>query len=786
MSETTLASQLCSELCQGGESLLYGRFALLIGDGAVGTAQNQVKGNALLTSRDMAAPIDIKQYDVFQDRTSSGTNSALHGQHREIVITYNGNITLSSRELGQGSVFPVGVIVCKELFHIQTGCIAAGIQFIALGYQRMDLAEAANGIAIDHQFGTASRMVSGVILDRNKVIVCNAQVFQDGFDGSLDGEEIAVAIHTHGQAHRLIGELLALHRNVLSCHFKQTDIQGTMAVVACQHFQHRRESSGAHNAGVLAQGVEDLHRAAFRSICRQPDFVIVLGADKGEGHDLIHTLSQQQFIELTLELLAGSELCGSFATNDGGGHLVIAVESGDFLCNVSLAFYIGTVGGNSDHIAVQLESKLGQLFAHELFRDIIGAKEAIDPFRFQSDLAGSVVGIVDVDDTVYHIAGIQQLYQFASAQNSRQTGGRIQPLFIAAGAFGAHSQIPGSDTDRRAEEVGGFKDDGGGILVDTTVLSALDTRYSRRLFAVAVTGSIGDIPMENIDHIEYVTGGAATTLYGSDAANGVIQIFTKKGAEQKTTFFAETQLEADIASSQFYHFKRTKELLHQTGFTQKYRVGFDGGTEKFGYSFGGSMSNGTGTLIKNGNEDRKYDLRFGSRMKFNEQFEYQNSFGMVIEDFARSRNGNQGGYTGLWFTEGAAATNFRYTDAAGELVNYGADLDALDDYTFAQMKAFVTKAEALQNNRESVKRFQTSQSLSYAPLANLTFKGVLGVDYRLNTNKNIITNEYLIHTQQKPEGTSDAGSISNFDRNYFGLTLDLNGQHKYRYKESNT
>lgn len=41
------------------------------------------------------------------------------------------------------------------------------------------------------------------------------------------------------------------------------------------------------------------------------------------------------------------------------------------------------------------------------------------------------------------------------------------------------------------------------------------------------------------------------------------------------------------------------------------------------------------------------------------------------------------------------------------------------------MKAFVTKAEALQNNRESVKRFQTSQSLSYAPLANLTFKGVL-------------------------------------------------------------
>lgn len=196
----------------------------------------------------------------------------------------------------------------------------------------------------------------------------------------------------------------------------------------------------------------------------------------------------------------------------------------------------------------------------------------------------------------------------------------------------------------------------------------------------AVTGSIGDIPMENIDHIEYVTGGAATTLYGSDAANGVIQIFTKKGTEQKISFFAETQLEADVASSQFYHFKRTKELLHQIGFTQKYRIGFDGGTEKYGYSFGANMSNSTGTLIKNGNEDRKYDLRFGSRVKFNKVLEYQNSFGMVIQDFARSRNGNQGGYTGLWFTEGAAATNFKYTNTEGKQVNYGADLDALDDY----------------------------------------------------------------------------------------------------------
>ena len=168
----------------------------------------------------------------------------------------------------------------------------------------------------------------------------------------------------------------------------------------------------------------------------------------------------------------------------------------------------------------------------------------------------------------------------------------------------------------------------------------------------AMSGSIGDIPMENIDHIEYVTGGAATTLYGSDAANGVIQIFTKKGGYGgglNVSF--EAQLGADVASSQFYYFKRTKDLLHQTGFYQKYALAMDGGNEKYGFSLGFSMSDDTGTLIHDVNEDRKYGLRFGSRARINKWIEYQNSFGMTIEDFGRSRNGNEGGYTGLWFTE---------------------------------------------------------------------------------------------------------------------------------------
>ena len=298
----------------------------------------------------------------------------------------------------------------------------------------------------------------------------------------------------------------------------------------------------------------------------------------------------------------------------------------------------------------------------------------------------------------------------------------------------------------------------------------------------AASGAIGDIPLENIDHIEYVSGGAATTLYGSDAANGVIQIFTKKGSGKQSVYF-ETELGAETANTQYYHFKRTGDLLHQTGFVQKYRIGFEGGNEKAGYSFGGNMSNSSGTIIQNANESKKYDMRLGTNVRFNKTTEYQSSFGIVANEFKRSRNGNQGGYTGLWFTEGAAASNFTYVNQDGETVPYNADIDALDDYAYGQMKAFVDKAEKLQNNKESIKRFQTSQSLIFKPVNNLTFKGIFGLDYRVNSNKNIYTNEHWIHMQQKPAGTSDAGSIFNFSRNYSGVTAEVNGQYKWYYRD---
>ena len=227
-----------------------------------------------------------------------------------------------------------------------------------------------------------------------------------------------------------------------------------------------------------------------------------------------------------------------------------------------------------------------------------------------------------------------------------------------------------------------------GVRVDNlntgaSLFNVMNNAYGNINGQTAASSAVGDIPMENIDHIEYVPGGAATTLYGSDAANGVIQIFTKNHGSGRFNASFTTQVGIDVANSQFYHFDRTKELLHQTGFQQKYGLTFSGGTEQLGYSFGASMSQNTGTIIHDGNEQKKYDLRFGSSIRMNSMLKYTNSFGFVAEDYKRNRNGNQGYYTGLWFAEGAAAANFTYTAADGSQRNFPADIDAASAYEFA-------------------------------------------------------------------------------------------------------
>ena len=128
---------------------------------------------------------------------------------------------------------------------------------------------------------------------------------------------------------------------------------------------------------------------------------------------------------------------------------------------------------------------------------------------------------------------------------------------------------------------------------------------------------LNDIDPADIDRIEVIKGPAATTLYGTEAASGVIQIFTKRGQ----TGGARWTLQTDQSLSQTPKFGPTRgfegrplvvpdkemnpygtvDYLYldpwlRTGYRHKYSLGLDGGRDDAKYFVSGTTSNETGVL----------------------------------------------------------------------------------------------------------------------------------------------------------------------------------------------
>jgi outer membrane receptor protein involved in Fe transport len=93
------------------------------------------------------------------------------------------------------------------------------------------------------------------------------------------------------------------------------------------------------------------------------------------------------------------------------------------------------------------------------------------------------------------------------------------------------------------------------------------------------------IDVNSIDRIELIRGPQGSTVYGSDASGGVLQVFTKKGSLAA----GRPQIDAKASVTQVespYHTGRAPQQDHS--------LGIRGGTEAVGYNFGGSYTRGGG------------------------------------------------------------------------------------------------------------------------------------------------------------------------------------------------
>ncbi len=288
----------------------------------------------------------------------------------------------------------------------------------------------------------------------------------------------------------------------------------------------------------------------------------------------------------------------------------------------------------------------------------------------------------------------------------------------------------------------------------------------------AATSAVADLPMDNIERIEFIPGGAATTLYGSDAANGVIQIFTKRGSAGGSKGYFEARAGYDTPQTQFLFFDRTSDLLYRNGFTQQYSAGVEGGTDALTYSLSGNVR--ASQSQRDYGDNRAFGFRNGVGANIGSKAKYQGTMSYNETDSPRFRNGNAGGYTSLWVLEAGRSSAYGFNN----------DIDALSPAGYDSLRTFVNNAERLQDNRVFTRAFQTSHRIDYDPISSIKTHATFGLNNRFSRERSIVTNEFQVATRAFPVGTVDRGSISNYERSFTGFTFDVGAQHAANFGNS--
>ncbi|NJO87098.1 MAG: TonB-dependent receptor plug domain-containing protein, partial [Lewinella sp.] len=139
----------------------------------------------------------------------------------------------------------------------------------------------------------------------------------------------------------------------------------------------------------------------------------------------------------------------------------------------------------------------------------------------------------------------------------------------------------------------------------------------------ASSSALADIPVEAIERVEFIRGGAATTLYGADAANGVLQIFTKRGTVGQATLSGGLLLGSMVGETRFLRFQETADILFRPGLVQQYRLGVNGGNDKVTYNFAGSFYEDDGFMDIQ--TQRRVSGRFGVQAELSSKLIYSGS-----------------------------------------------------------------------------------------------------------------------------------------------------------------
>ncbi len=259
--------------------------------------------------------------------------------------------------------------------------------------------------------------------------------------------------------------------------------------------------------------------------------------------------------------------------------------------------------------------------------------------------------------------------------------------------------------------------------------------------ANVTAGPLDQINPNDIERIEVIKGAAATTLYGTEASAGVIQIFTRRGRTAQPVWTLETQ-QGTAWSRKFGPASAPYDFMEPffrsdpfgigdgdwgTVWNQQYSASVRGGGEALQYFVSGQMQDQTSIMPQDAQERWMVRSNFTFTPISGLQFEWNT------------------GYTNTWLRSTPSANN-----AQGLTLN----VIRRERNYFGTNDPEQVRQLFVQDFQNTIERFSTGGTATYSPTANLTNRLTIGYDYNQQLQRHlrpfgfIMTPQGILHVDK--------------------------------------
>ena len=434
-------------------------------------------------------------------------------------------------------------------------------------------------------------------------------------------------------------------------------------------------------------------------------------------------------------------------TNSAGRFVLLGVPVGEQVVRVSLIGY-GEVDTDvtvaaDGAVSLEIEMTATAISLDEIVVTGVGAET-------QRRALGTTVEVLTAE--AFELAPVQSIDQVlqgrvsgatVSATSAQPGTGSLINFRGVSSVFGAQTPVIYID----------------GVRVDNDQSTAAGTGGEQ-------SSALSDLLTTDIERIEVTKGGAASTLFGSDAATGVIQIFTRKGSPGAPRVTARMEQGLEYPELKYIFDTRVifpdrvesgevsgtfmEDLYFKRGTSQNYYLGVTGGSSEVTYSVSGRLADNSGTQPKDGSTN--YNLRGGLQASITDDFTVEFSGSYVRHNYQRLYNG-------------AAIADPLTTFEVGDALFFsGAStlLEALDIFLLPEID-------------ESVNRFILSGAARWNISDNLSTRLTVGADNRSNQQRVF---QPIGFTPGEP-----TGQLNRRDRSFTSVSLDAGATHSWQNAE---